>query len=240
MPLSTTALARIHTDYCESRDPGLRRELATHYLPMAHRLARKHRGRGELLEDLEGVAALGLLLALERYEPARGSFVSYAIPTIRGELQRHHRDRTMMLRFSRELWEAMGRAGRAQERTGPGGEEPELSEIEQEAMAALDARSPLSLDKPVLGTDQGITVSDSVGGLDPAFEMVEVRDLLDRLDLSERERVVLILRAASDYSQREVAEYLGLSQMSVSRAERSILERIERSLGGEEEAIPAA
>ncbi|MFG2755257.1 RNA polymerase sigma factor SigF [Streptomyces wuyuanensis] len=211
---------------------ALRHELVRAWLPMADRLAGRYRNRGEALEDLRQVAALGLVKAVERYDPDRGgAFESFAVPTIDGEIKRHFRDHTWTVHVPRRVQDLRNRvrAARQELAQSVGGREPGAAEIarhtgltEAEAGAGLEALgsySALSLDAPVQGGGDGYSLADAMGGPDPALDVVVDREAVrPRLDgLPERERRILYLRFFRDMTQRRIAEDLGISQMHVSR-----------------------
>ncbi|MFD4588484.1 SigB/SigF/SigG family RNA polymerase sigma factor [Streptomyces sp. NPDC058423] len=211
---------------------ALREELVSAWLPMADRLAGRYRHRGEALEDLRQVAALGLVKAVERYDPDRGgAFESFAVPTIDGEIKRHFRDHTWTVHVPRRVQDLRNRVRAARQELiqSVGGREPSAAEIarhagmtEEEAGAGLEALgsySALSLDAEVQGGEDGFTLADAMGGPDPALDVVVDREAVrPRLDgLPDRERRILYLRFFRDMTQRGIAEDLGISQMHVSR-----------------------
>ncbi|CAL9359552.1 RNA polymerase sigma factor SigF [Streptomyces sp. enrichment culture] len=209
----------------------LRDELVEAWLPMAERIAVRFRGRGEALEDLYQVAALGLVKAVDHYDPARGNaFEAYAVPTVTGEIKRHFRDHMWTLHVPRRVQDLRNRvrhAVRELAQTTPG-RAPTVPEIAEYArltesevrtgMEALECFSALSLEAEMPGTD-GYVLGDAVGGPDPAFDAVvdrvAVRPCLEALP--ERERIILYLRFFRGMTQSTIAEQLGISQMHVSR-----------------------
>ncbi|MEV0961680.1 MULTISPECIES: SigB/SigF/SigG family RNA polymerase sigma factor [unclassified Streptomyces] len=231
-PDTAAAFARLARLTDGPERTALREELVRAWLPMADRLAGRYRDRGEALEDLRQVAALGLVKAVERYDPARGgAFESFAVPTINGEIKRHFRDHTWTVHVPRRVQDLRNRVRAARQdldRTA-GGREPGAAEIarhagmtEEEAAAGLEALGSyhaLSLDAEVRGSGNGYTLADAMGGPDPALDVVvdreAVRPRLDRLP--DRERRILYLRFFRDMTQRGIAEDLGISQMHVSR-----------------------
>jgi RNA polymerase sigma-B factor len=210
---------------------ALRDELVRAWLPMAERIAVRFRGRGEALEDLYQVAALGLVKAVDHYDPARGhAFEAYAVPTVTGELKRHFRDHMWTLHVPRRVQDLRNRVRRAAKelsQTTPGraptiaeiAEHADLTESEVRAgMEALECFSALSLDAEMPGTD-GYALGDAIGGLDPRYDVVvdrvAVRPCIEALP--ERERTILYLRFFEGRTQSSIAEQLGISQMHVSR-----------------------
>lgn len=228
--------------YQETRDPRLRERAAIEYMPLARRLARRfHRGR-EPLEDLEQVAYLGLVKAVERYDPRYGArFSSFAIPTISGELRRHFRDTTWRLHLPRGVQEAALDVARAtDDLSGRLGRAPTIGELAEatgleiedvtEALHAREVQEVSSLDQPCGADDGGgeRTIAETVGDTDDRFDLIDhlatVAPLVDALP--ERERKVLFLRFARDMTQTEIAEQVGCSQMQVSRLLRRAIARL--------------
>ncbi|MFE1443648.1 RNA polymerase sigma factor SigF [Streptomyces sp. NPDC058739] len=209
----------------------LRNELVRAWLPMAERIAVRFRGRGENLEDLYQVAALGLVKAVDHYDPELGhAFEAYAVPTVTGELKRHFRDHLWTLHVPRRVQELRNRVRRALKelaQTTPGraptvaeiAQHTDLSESEvRSGLEALDCFSALSLDADLPGTD-GYALGDAIGEPDPGYDRVvdrvAVRPCLQALP--ERERTILYLRFFRGMTQSSIAEQLGISQMHVSR-----------------------
>ncbi|MFF3499387.1 RNA polymerase sigma factor SigF [Streptomyces sp. NPDC003247] len=210
----------------------LRAEIVEAWLPMADRLAGRFRSRGESYEDLRQVAALGLVKAVDRYDPDRGhAFESYAVPTVSGEIKRHFRDHLWTLHVPRRVQDLRNRVRVACQdlsQTVPGrrptdaeiAECAQLSEEEvREGLEALESFTALSLDAEVPGGDTGHSLGDALGEPDPALDTVVDREAVKpRLAaLSERERTILYLRFFGDMTQSRIAEQLGISQMHVSR-----------------------
>ncbi|MBN3931571.1 SigB/SigF/SigG family RNA polymerase sigma factor [Streptomyces verrucosisporus] len=210
----------------------LRQRVVRAWMPMAERLARHFRNRGESLEDLEQVAALGLVKAVTRYDPARGSaFESFAVPTIVGEIKRHFRDHMWGLHVPRRVQELRNRvrASSRQLSHSLDGRTPGVKEIAEHSglteeevrigSEALESYSTLSLDAELPGADDGYALVDTLGSAEPGFDLVVYRESLKpRLrNLPERERKILYLRFFCDMTQSRIAEQLGISQMHVSR-----------------------
>jgi RNA polymerase sigma-B factor len=218
----------------EDGDRAARGELAELMLPLARSLARRYAGRGEPLDDLEQVACVGLLKAIDRFDVSREvRFATFAVPTIAGELKRHFRDRGWMLRVPRDVQELSARVARAREtltrELGRAPTVPQLAStlgvgVEQvlDALCAADAYRMLSLDEPLA---DGSGSLEAIGGDDGGFELAEHRVLLRRgLDeLGPREREILRLRFFEGLTQREIAACVGVSQMHVSRLIRRSL-----------------
>src|SRR5829696_1068937 len=170
--------------YGTTRDPTLREELVRTYLPLARTIARRYESRRVPLEDLTQVAAIGLMKAIDRYEPERGiAFSSYAVPTMVGEVQRHFRDHTWGVRPPRELQERAQRMINANRELGAElGRPPSAGELaarlqltlEQvvDALQACQARDITSLDRPrTAGEEDDSTFGDLMGGDDPGYAL---------------------------------------------------------------------
>jgi len=221
-------------------DLAARDELVKLLQPLARRLASRYRHTTESQEDLEQVAYVGLIKAIDRFDPDLGPFVRYAVPTILGELKRHFRDRGWGVHVSRSLQERFLKVGDAvDELTGKLGRSPTPRDIAsatgftlEEVLEALDASSayaPAALDAPRGGEeDEGGTLSDTLGGIDRRFELVELGASLEPAlrALPERERAILHMRFAEDLTQSEIAKRIGISQMHVSRLLRRSIERL--------------
>ncbi len=221
----------------EPDDPAHRRardELVTLHLPLVHYLARRFRDRGEPLEDLVQVGTIGLIKAVDRFEPERGLELStYATPTIVGEIKRHFRDKGWAIRVPRRLQELRISLGRATaELSQKSGRAPTVAELalhlglsEDDVIEGLEgaqAYSAQSLDAQLGGDgdgDDGPHLADRLGGEDPDLEGVEWRESLKPLlaALPSRERRILALRFFHGMTQSQIAEEVGISQMHVSR-----------------------
>jgi RNA polymerase sigma-B factor len=224
-----------------NRDPAARRAMIEHFLPLARSLAVRYRQGCEPLDDLVQVASLGLVKAVDRWEPERGhAFSSYAVPTILGELRRHFRDATWAVRPPRGLQELSMVVERARDPlTAALGREPSLAELAErvgrspeavaEALQAGACRSLQSLDHPA-GDDElsRATVGELIGADDRGYERTEARLTFEHFAsvVDHRAREILKLRFDEDLLQSQIADRVGLSQMQVSRIIRASLERI--------------
>ena len=219
-----------------------RDRMVERWLPLADNLARRYAHTSEPLDDLTQVARLGLLKAVDRWDPERGTaFSSFAVPTILGELRRHFRDKTWAVRPPRELQELYLRIQRVREDLVQElNREPTAADVAQrlarpvedivEAMAAGDAHSPRSLDVPVRdGETDGATQVDQLADSRSDVAHSEARTALWQLAevLDDREREVLRLRVQEDLTQQEIGERLGYSQMHVSRIIRGAFSRLQ-------------
>ena len=217
-------------------DPAHRRardELVTLHLPLVQFLARRFRDRGEPLEDLVQVGTIGLIKAVDRFDPQRGvEFSTYATPTIVGEIKRHFRDKGWAIRVPRRLQELRMSLGQATaELSQKSGRSPTVAELaahlgisEDEVIEGLEgaqAYSTTSLDAQVGGDDgdDSPSLGDRLGSEDLDLEAVEYRESLKPLlaALPSRERRILALRFFHGMTQSEIADEVGISQMHVSR-----------------------
>ena len=232
---------RLFSHYRRTGDPAARAQLVERFLPLARSLARRYQHGAEPLDDLMQVASLGLLKAIDRYDPERGiAFSSYAVPTIAGELKRHFRDHGWAMRVPRELQERALRVEREQQRLAVDlGRSPTAAEVaaalgvevEQivEARGAASGRHALSLDMPRDADDD--EPAREIAAEELGFAAAEDAATFERLaaDLSEREREVLQLRFGEDLTQSEIGERVGCSQMHVSRLLRAALARLQEA-----------
>ena len=228
--------------YHHARDPRDRDALVQRWLPLARQLASRYHRGSEPFDDLIQVASIGLIKAIDGFDPARGiAFSSYAVPTILGELRRHFRDRTWSIRVPRRFQElALAIEIATRNLTSELGRAPTVPELgavvdasEEDVLEALNVLSsayrPLSLEKPAGDDDaQGATVGELLGFDDDGFSNAEHRATLAALlpTLSERDREVLRLRFEEDLTQTEIAERIGVSQMQISRILRRSLARL--------------
>lgn len=222
-------------------DPAAREALVERYRSLAEFLARKFAGRGEANEDLAQVAMIGLLNAIDRFDPGRGvRFSTFAAATIVGELKRHFRDKGWAVRVPRRLQELALGVNRCvpvlTQRLGRAPTVPEIADQLQagtdeviEAMEASQSYSIASLDAPM--GDTGSTLAETVGTDDPSFAVLEgwasIAPAIE--ELSERDRRVLYLRFFADMTQSQIAAEVGVSQMHVSRILAHTVERLRRA-----------
>ncbi len=224
-------------------DESERERLILEYMPLVKALARRYANRGEPLDDLIQVGTIGLINAIDRFDPARGnSLASFAAPTILGEIRRHFRDRTWMVHVPRGVQDAHGVVNRTiAALTSELGRSPSVREVAAEsgltqeevldAMAAAVAYQPLSLSRPS-GADEDDDPID-VPVEDEGFEWAEGRVAIgSRLaELPERERTIIVLRFKEGMTQSQIAERVGISQMHVSRLLAKALEALRTSIG---------
>jgi RNA polymerase sigma-B factor len=229
--------------YHEQGDVSAREQLVERHLPLVRSLARRYAGRGESLEDIEQVGAIGLIKAIDRYELARDvALTTYATPNVVGEIKRHFRDRGWTIRIPRALQELNVKMSGAVERlTVSLGRSPTISELateldatpEQvlEAVEAGSAYSPVSLSASP-GTEDDLDLMEVIGEEDSGFARTDDRASLEPAlgELPERERRILRMRFEEGLTQTQIAERVGLSQMHVSRLIRRSLEDMRESL----------
>ena len=240
-------------EFSRTRDPLLRERLVSLHESLARFLAAKFANRGEPLEDLVQVASVGLIHAVDRFEPGRGTrFSTFATPTIVGEIRRYFRDRAWNVKVPRWLQELNQHVIRANERLAMDlGRSPTVAEIaayvgctEEQALDAMElghAWSAVSLDSPVAegGETAELSLGDSLGQEDLDMLRIEARDEVEAAlrQLDTRERAVIILRFFEELSQTEVARRLHVSQMHVSRLQARALRRL-RVVLDKERGIP--
>jgi len=231
-------------------DPAAREELVRRYIPFARRLAARYRSGVEPFDDLVQVAHLGLINAIDRFDPERGApFPGYATPTILGELKRHFRDRSWTVRIPRGAHDLLARVepviAKLTVELQRAPSVPEIAAaLEADPSEVLDAlhaaqnRKTLSLDRPVDDEDDGGSSAEWIGGEDHGYELVDdwlsVEAAIHALD--ERERRVVQMRFAEDRVQSQIADALGCSQMQVSRILRKALQKLREAGEG---VVPA-
>ena len=236
LPIDESELVR---RYAETRDPRLREELAERFMPLARSLALRYRGGTESVDDLVQVASLGLVKALDGYDPELGrSFTAYAVPTMLGELRRHFRDHVWNLHLPRGLQERTMEVNNAIQKLGDElGGSPTVAQIAErldlseeqvlEALEADEARRTLSLDAPRSREDaESVPTVETVASTESGYEAVESQLAAHDADLTEREILVLRLRFGRDLNQYEIGQRLGVSQMQISRIMRKALRKL--------------
>ena len=239
--------ARLFERYQRTGDPAARAELTERFLPLARSLARRYERGGESLDDLTQVASLGLLKAIDRFDPQHAvAFSSFAVPTIVGELKRYFRDYGWSVRVPRGLQELALRAQREREEfASEYGHAPTAGQLAQrlgvdveqllEAREAVCARRADSLDRPREDSEDDERPGRELGVEDPGFAAAEDAATVSRLTavLCERDREVLRLRFEQDLTQSEIGARLGCSQMHVSRILRGAIARLQAQAAAE-------
>ena len=228
--------------YAKDQSPVVREELAERFMPLARRLASRYAGGAEPFDDLVQVASMGLVKAIDRFDPERGTaFSTFAVPTILGELKRHFRDRGWSVHVPRDVQERILKVERATaELPSRLGRAPTVRDIAErldvteeqvlEAMHASQGHHAISLDASSTFGDgeEPAPLGERIGEEDLSFDTVEygaaIQPILE--NISERDRKVLHLRFVEDLTQSEIAEQVGVSQMHVSRILRSILDQL--------------
>jgi len=236
--------------YAEDQSAAVREELVERFMPLARRLASRYAGGAEPYDDLVQVASVGLVKAIDRFDPERGTaFSTFAVPTILGELKRHFRDRgwsvhvprdvqERILKVERALAELPARLGRAAtiadiaERLGVSDEEV------LEAMHASQGHHAVSLDaaSTLADGEDPAPLGERIGEADLGFDTVEYGAAIEPAlaEISERDRRVLHLRFVEDMTQSEIADQVGVSQMHVSRILRSTIEHLRSAVQADE------
>jgi RNA polymerase sigma-B factor len=230
--VADNALSSLHELAKQDQERAKLRETAIQtYMPLASRLARSFHGRGEDLDDLMQVAMLGLIKAVDRFDPERGvAFSKFAVPTILGELKKHFRDSAWSLHVTRRMQELHLQISRAQPAlTQELGRSPSVADIakhleisEAEVLAGMEcggAYNTRSLNSPVTVDDGAIELGQLIGAPDDRMESVPDRQALRQhvSELPAREQRILYLRFFEDLTQSQIAKKLGISQMHVSR-----------------------
>lgn len=209
----------------------LREWLVNEYTPVAHHIAQRFGGRGQPDDDLRQVALLGLVNAVNRFDPERGSeFLAFAVPTIMGEVRRYFRDKTWAVRVPRRLQLLRMSISRAAEELSQElGSAPDPEHLASrlgiskqevyEGLAASNAYKSASLDKESAVEGEGAPLREMIGDVDPDLERVELHETLEPLlaELPERERRIVVLRFFQNCTQTQIAADVGISQMHVSR-----------------------
>jgi RNA polymerase sigma-B factor len=233
--------------YHEQGDRAARAQLIERYMSLVRSLARRYASRGEQLDDLVQIGAIGLIKAIDRFDINRGvELTTYATPNIIGEIKRHFRDHGWAVRVPRGLQELSIQLMRVVEQlTGELSRSPTIAELaeatgasEEEVLEALEtgrAYSPLSLSVGSSGDDDELDPLESIGGEEHGYEISEDRALLEpgMRVLDARERMILQLRFYEGLTQSQIAQRVGISQMHVSRLIRRALEKARNEIAPE-------
>jgi RNA polymerase sigma-B factor len=233
---------RLFLRYHHDGDVAARERLAERFMPLARQVARRYQRPDESFEDLVQVASLGLVKAIDRFDPDRGTaFTSYAVPTMSGEIRRHFRDASWALHVPRSVQDRVMRLNTSMSRLSAKlGRSPTPSELAAdleeeveivlEALEAARAHDAISLDMS-RGSDSedAGTYADKVGAPDERYELLENQSVIAGTlrALPERDRMVLGLRFEHDLTQAQIASRVGISQMHVSRIIRRSLDRLQ-------------
>jgi RNA polymerase sigma-B factor len=231
---------RLLERYHHHGDKAARDELVNRFMPLARQLARRYQRHSEPLDDLVQVASIGLVKAIDRFDPERGTaFSSYAVPTILGELKRYFRDSAWAAHVPRGMQERVMQVNQVVARLARDtGRSPTAAEVAEaigeptehvlEAMEAAVAYDAVSLEAPRVGDQDSDSYAETVGEVDERYELIEYSAAIAPTvsALPERDRLVLELRFVEDLTQSEIAERIGVSQMHVSRLIRRALTRL--------------
>ena len=238
--------------YHDGGDLAAREQLIERYMSLVRSLARRYSYRGEQLDDLVQIGAIGLIKAIDRFDVERGvELTTYATPNIIGEIKRHFRDRGWSVRVPRGLQELNVKLSKLVEQlTVQLGRSPTISELakaasveEEEVLEALEsgrAYSSLSLSVGGAGEDEDVDPMETIGAIEHEYEVSEDRAVLEpgfRV-LDERERKILHLRFFEGLTQSQIAQQIGISQMHVSRLIRRSLEKIREEIASEGQEAP--
>lgn len=238
--MDDTRLTPLLADYARTRDRDVMAQLVEGYLPLCRTIAWKFRGQGVEMEDLEQVAAIALMKAIERFEPERGfKFTTFAMPTIAGEVRNHIRDKGGAIRVNRDTRSRLYQLRKVTDQlTQQLQREPSLKEIAaamdvtpDELLSLLDARDAtdtISMDAAMGSEDDAQRLEERLGVNDDGFERVEQQQWMKWIfqQVTPQEKLLLEKRFIERLGQRETAKALGVSQMQVSRMERKILARL--------------
>ena len=241
-PASATGAGELFDRWRRQKDRRARDALIERFLPLARRLARRYAASNEPYDDLVQVASLGLVKAVERFDPSRGyAFTSFAVPTIVGELKRYFRDTGWALHVDRGAQERARRISGAQQAISSSqGRSPTVVELSEflecssgeviDGLKAAEAYATVSLDAPRMsgGGEAAISRMDGIGDQDERLESVDDQATIFAAaqHLPQRERQILYLRFGEDLTQTEIATRIGVSQMQVSRLLRRSLQRL--------------
>ena len=246
MPVHTTVpetASEMLVTLAHHPDPRLRERAIEAWLPLARHLAQRYSGRGEPTDDLVQTATVGLIKAVDKFDPSRGvDFAGYAIPTIIGEIKRHFRDRTWSVRVPRRLQELRLAITEANATlTHSLGRSPTVADVavhlgvsEEDVLEGLEgarAYNATSLSTPV-SADGTTSLGDTLGAEDDQFELAETRVALSPAlaTLDEREQRILTLRFYGNLTQAQIADQIGISQMHVSRLLTKALAKLRSEL----------
>ena len=238
--MDDTRLTPLLADYARTRDRAVMAALVEGYLPLCRTIAWKFRGQGVETEDLEQVAAIALMKAIERFEPERGfKFTTFAMPTIAGEVRNHIRDKGGAIRVNRDTRSRLYQLRKVTDQlTQQLQREPSVKEIAaamdvtpDELLSLLDARDAsdvMSMDAGMSSDEDAQRLAERLGVNDDGFERVEQQQWMQWVlkQVTPQERLLLEKRFIERLGQRDTAKALGVSQMQVSRMERKVLARL--------------
>lgn len=245
-PLSKEERKSLFAEYAETGDKEIRDILIEEHLYIAEILAKKYTGKGIDYDDIFQVASMGLIFAVERFDPSKGfEFSSFATPTIIGEIKKHFRDKGWTIRVPRRIQELSKKINDAKLSLAQKNQRtPTIQEIAKtldittaevlEVMEASKVYSPESLDMSFDsgGEDRELTRGDRIGVEEEYFNKVELNDFIQRAmeNFNDVEKTILIDRYQYRKTQVSIAEKLGISQMTVSRIEKKLLEKMRKEI----------
>lgn len=245
-PLSKEERKSLFAEYAETGDKEIRDILIEEHLYIAEILAKKYMGKGIDYDDIFQVASMGLIFAVERFDPSKGfEFSSFATPTIIGEIKKHFRDKGWTIRVPRRIQELSKKINDAKLSLAQKNQRtPTIQEIAKtldittaevlEVMEASKVYSPESLDMTFDsgGEDRELTRGDRIGVEEEYFNKVELNDFIQRAmeNFNDVEKTILIDRYQYRKTQVSIAEKLGISQMTVSRIEKKLLEKMRKEI----------
>nr|WP_296154712.1 SigB/SigF/SigG family RNA polymerase sigma factor [uncultured Peptoniphilus sp.] len=245
-PLSKDERKSLFAEYAETGDKEIRDILIEEHLYIAEILAKKYTGKGIDYDDIFQVASMGLIYAVERFDPSKGfEFSSFATPTIIGEIKKHFRDKGWTIRVPRRIQELSKKINDAKLSLAQKNQRtPTIQEIAKtldittaevlEVMEASKVYSPESLDMTFDsgGEDRELTRGDRIGVEEEYFNKVELNDFIQRAmeNFNDVEKTILIDRYQYRKTQVSIAEKLGISQMTVSRIEKKLLEKMRKEI----------
>lgn len=235
-------------EFYKTKDPAIREELIKRNYYIAKILSKKYLNRGIDYDDILQVASLGLIYAIDRYDPTKGfQFSSFATPTIIGEIKKYFRDKGWQIRVPRRIQELSGKINAAKDHLSRTlGKIPKVPDIADylgvtqedvlEAMDASMAYAPISLDLRFdSSSEDSATLGELIGDDDDKYADYDNKDFLNKITrhLSDKEKIVVNQRFFENKTQTEVAKMLGVSQMSISRMEKKILEKLRKEYAGQ-------
>lgn len=225
--------------YCHTKSPELRDKIFNCYLYLPKLITKRYMNKGVEYDDLYQVACMGLVIAIDRFDCARGvRFSTYATPTIMGEVKKYFRDKGFIIKLPRKLYEIFRKADRIRlSREQQGAKMPTVDEIASalqvadkdvaESLRYADIVNMRSLEDTVYN-DEDVTLSQVIGVEEDRFLIIENQDFLceSMRKLSAEEKTLIFQRYYKNKTQKEIAEEMGVSQMQVSRLERKVLEKL--------------
>lgn len=235
--------AELFEKYRDSRDTALRNELVSRFLYLPEVISKKFLNRGTDYDDIYQVASIALIKAVERFDPSRDvKFISFATPTILGEIKRYFRDKSSAIRIPRRIYEIHHKVNEAREKLSQElNRIPSVDEIAEylkissetilEVLEAGSIQNMKSFDQPVYEEDE-MEFKETVGSEDPEIEDIGNHDFIEKSlgEFGEAERKFIDMRYYKNMTQKTIADALGVSQMYISRMEKKILQKFRRIL----------